>query len=69
MTVVKLKPKYSNYSDQSQQEQTTRWTNHSTQQLPVIRSKRGKNHAYVKPITERHNRNRVFTFTVIWKLL
>ena len=37
----------SNYSDQSQQERTARWTNHSSQQSPVTRSKRGKNHAYM----------------------
>ena len=37
----------SNYSDQSQQEQTAPWTNHNSYQLPVTRSKRGKNHAYM----------------------
>ena len=37
----------SNYSDQSQQEQTARWTNHNSYQLSATRSKRGKNHAYV----------------------
>jgi len=37
----------SSYSDQSQQEQTARWTNHNSQQLPVTRSKRGKNHEYM----------------------
>ena len=35
------------YSDQSQQKQTAPWTNHNSKQLPVTRSKRGKNHAYV----------------------
>ena len=33
----------SNYSDQSQQEQTARWTNHISYQLTVPRSKRGQN--------------------------
>ena len=37
----------SNYSDQSQQEQTALWTNHNSQQLSATRSKRGKNHAYM----------------------
>ena len=36
-----------NYCDQSQQEQTARWTNHNSWQSPVTRSKRGKNHAYM----------------------
>ena len=37
----------SNYSDQSQQEQAARWTNHNSEQLSVTCSKRGKNHAYM----------------------
>ena len=37
----------SNYSDQSQQEQTALWTNHNSYQLSATRSKRGKNHTYV----------------------
>ena len=41
------KPKPSNNCNQSQQEQTARWTNLNSQQLPVTRSKRGKNHAYM----------------------
>ena len=36
----------SNFSDQSQQEQTVRWTNQNSSQLPVIRSMRGKNRTY-----------------------
>ena len=34
------KQKQGNHSDQSQQEQTARWTNHSSLQLHVTRSKR-----------------------------
>ena len=37
----------SSYSDQSQQEQTARWTNHNSSQLSVTHSTRGKNHAYM----------------------
>ena len=37
----------SNYSEQSQQEQTAPWTNYNCRQSPVTRSKRGKNHAYM----------------------
>jgi len=45
MTVDKPKPKQ--YSDQSQQEQAARSTNHNSQQLSVTRWKRGKNQAYM----------------------
>ena len=34
------------YSDQSQQEQTARWANQNSWQLPATCSKRGKNRAY-----------------------
>ena len=36
-----------NHSDQSQQEQTARWTNHNSLQLHVTRSKREENDMYM----------------------
>ena len=35
------------YSDQSQQEQTARWTNHISKQSPATRPERGKNDVYM----------------------
>ena len=37
----------SNYSDQSRQGQTARWTNHNSKQWSETCSNRGKNHAYM----------------------